>query len=246
MLVNILVSLLASATALALPLTERDATSDTLAALKAANNAVERNAIIAKGGNASFGFDFNNPPTTAAVVSGSAGQVVIADGSTFPASFGQEIAVAVFTVQPCAMILPHTHPRSPEFAIVTEGSIITQFIGETGDVVVTNNLTSYQSVLFPKGSIHYEYNPTCATSKFIGSFNSGDPGTSFIVANFLSLNESQIVATLGGDSVVSGQDVDSLRTHIPTGLATGVQACLTKCGLKPYTKRSVAEVLSLK
>jgi hypothetical protein len=247
MLVNVLLTLLASATALALPTGEsahvkRDAITDTITALKAANNAVERSLILAKGGNSSFGFDFNNPPSSA-VVSSPAGKLVIADGSTFPALTGIRAALAVVNVDPCAVILPHTHPRSEEFALVVQGALQSQFITETGSIVVSNNLTTWQSILFPQGSIHYEYNADCTPATFVAAFNDNDPGTSFIVPNFFSLDDQIVIAAVGGETVVSGADLESIRHALPQGLATGVEQCLQKCNIKQYGKRSMAEVL---
>jgi oxalate decarboxylase/phosphoglucose isomerase-like protein (cupin superfamily) len=249
MLVNVLLALVASASALALPLNDntlakRDATTDTIAALKAANSAVERSLILAKGGNASFGFDFGNPPTTSAVIKSPGGKLTIADGATFPALTGVNAALAIVNVDPCAVILPHTHPRSEEFALVVEGQLKSQFITETGSIVVTNTLKTWQSILYPQGSIHYEYNAECKPATFVAAFNDNDPGTSFIVPNFFSFDDQVVIASVGGETVVSGADLASIRHAIPQGLAAGVEQCLKKCNIKPFAKRSIAEVLA--
>jgi len=251
MLVQALVALLASTAALAAPLSgspakvdKRDATSDLIAQLRAADSAVQRNQILAAGGNSSFAFDFSNPPS-AAVVSSPAGKLVQATGSTAPFLTDINAAMAVVVVEPCGLILPHLHPRADEFVIVIEGELYTQFIAETGAVLIENELKTLGATLLPKGSIHLEYNPTCQPATFVAAFNNNDPGVSFVGANLFSLNDQAVIADLGGDAVVSGADLASIRHALPEGLATGVAQCVSKCGIKPYSKRSLKEVYGL-
>jgi hypothetical protein len=243
MLFNTLLTLLASTTALALPLTERDNTpADLITQLKAANTAVERDTILAKaGGNASFAFDFANPPA-AAVVSTPGGKLVAANGETFPFLTDLKTSLAVVNVSPCALILPHLHPRAEEFIIVTQGELFTQFVGETGAPLISNELKTLGSTLFTKGSIHLEFNPTCNPATFVAAFNDNDPGISFVAAGLFELEDQLVIANLGGDAVVSGQDLESIRHAIPAGIAASVESCLKTCGIKPYSKRSLAEV----
>ena len=53
-----------------------------------------------------------------------------------------------------------------------------------------------------------------------------------------------MIANLGGETVVSGQDLATIEHAIPAGIAVGVQECLTKCGIKPNKKRSLVEALT--
>jgi len=251
MLVQTLVALLASTAALAAPLSgthakvdKRDATSDLITQLKAADNAVQRNQILAAGGNSSFVFDFTNPPS-AAVVSSPAGQLVQATGSTAPFLTDINAAMAVVVIEPCGLVLPHLHPRADEFVIVIEGEIYTQFIAETGAVLIENELKTLGATLLPKGSIHLEYNPTCQPATFVAAFNNNDPGVSFVGANLFSFDDQLVIADFGGDAVISGADLESIRQALPQGLATGVAECVSKCGIKPRSKRSLQEVYGL-
>ena len=252
MLINTLVALLASTAALAAPtkVEKRGATpsqsltptESLIAELKAADTAVQRNQILVQaGGNASFTFDFANPPP-AAVVSSPAGKLVTASGATAPFLTDINAALGLVVIQPCGLILPHLHPRADEFVLVTQGEVYTQFISETGATLIENQLNTFGSVLLPKGSIHLEYNPTCEPASFVAAFNSNDPGVSFVAANLFSLEDQLVIAALGGDAVVSGADLESIRHALPQGLATGVAECVSKCGIKPYSKRSLAEV----
>jgi len=241
MLFNILLGLLTTASVLAAPTVKRDATSDLISTLRQANGAVARNQILAKGGNASFAFDFAHPPA-AATISSAAGTLVSANGQTFPALTGFPISLALATIEPCGLILPHLHPRAEEFVFVAEGHIFTQFIAETGAVLVSNDLQKSGGTMFPRGSIHLEYNPECTPAAFVAAFNDNDPGVSFVAAGLFSLEDQLVIASLGGDAVVSGQDLETIRHAIPAGLATSVEQCLQKCKIKPHAKRSLAEV----
>jgi Cupin len=247
MLLNALLAVLASTAAFAapigdVPIIKRDVTSDLIASLRAADSAAQRSQILAAaGGNASFAFDFANPPP-AAVVSSPAGKLVAATGNVAPFLTDINAALGLVTIEPCGLILPHIHPRADEFIIVTNGSIFTQFITETGAVLVTNTLNTLGSTIFPQGSIHFEYNPGCTPATFIAAFNNNDPGISFVAANFFSLDDQVVIASLGGEAVVSGADLASIRQALPEGLATGVEQCIQTCGIQPYSKRSLKEV----
>ena len=245
MLSKLFVALLATASAaLAAPVTEkRDATSNLITQLMQANGAVARNQILAAAGNQTFAFDYNNPPSSA-VVSSPAGKLVSANSQTFPPLIGFDISLAFATVQPCGLILPHLHPRAEEFLFVTEGEFFTQFISETGGVLITNELKTNEGTMFPRGSIHLEYNDCCTPAAFVAAFNSNDPGVSFIAPNFFSLDDQVLLASLGVDAVISGQDLETIRHAIPADLATSVQQCLQKCNIKPNSKRSLAEVFA--
>jgi hypothetical protein len=243
MFMKLALALLASASALAAPLGHENTKRDDLtAALKAADTAVERNQILASKGNASFMFDFANPPP-AAVISTPPGKLISANPATAPFLVGIDFSLAVVEVGPCGLILPHLHPRNEEFILVTEGEFVTQFIAETGAALVTNDLKTWGSTLFPRGSIHLEYNPTCKPSTFVAAFNGNDAGISFIAANFFTMEEQLVIANLGGETIVSGKDLETVKHAIPAGIAVGVKECLAKCGMKPNQKRSLSEAL---
>ena len=237
-----LLPLMAAAAAFAAPaIVERQVPSEIIS-LEQADSAVGRNQILAaNGGNASFAFDFKNPPS-GALVSSVAGNLTIANAQTAPFLVDIDSSLAIVEVAPCGMVLPHLHPRADEFIIVTEGEFFTQFVAETGAVLVTNTLKKWQSTLYPKGSIHVQYNPTCEPASFVAAFNSNDPGVSFVATSFLSLEDQLVVASLGGDSVVSGADLESIRQHLPAPVAVGVKECLKQCKIQPYAKRSLKEV----
>ena len=241
MILNAFITLLASTTAFAAPAVKRQA-NNINTQLQLAGSAVARHQILAQnGGNASFAFDFANPPAGAAI-SSPAGKLVSANPATFPELVSYDFSLAVVTVSPCGLILPHIHPRADEFIFVTQGEFLTQFIAETGAALVENKLNIMGSTLFPRGSIHLEYNPTCQTAQFIAAFNGNDPGISFVANNFFALDDQLVLASVGGEAVVSGADLASIRKAIPPPIATAVEQCLKKCGINPYVKRSLKEV----
>jgi oxalate decarboxylase/phosphoglucose isomerase-like protein (cupin superfamily) len=240
---HLILTLLASATALCAPLSGGHAkrqSSDTSgldAQLQLATSSVQRVALLAAGGNQSFVFDFNSANGTQPPPGG--GSVVLASASSFPALIGRQSAAALFTLNPCGLVPPHIHPRADEFILVTEGTVFTQFLTETGSVLISNNLTTFSGTLFPQGSIHLEFNPTCGPAVFTAGFNSNDPGVSNVAANFLQFDEELVAANLGGDEVVSGADIAKIQANIPKDTIIAVQDCLKACGIPANHKRSL-------
>lgn len=74
------------------------------------------------------------------------------------------------------MNTPHTHPRSPEFAYVTNGSLVTGMIAENGARFVFNEVGTNQATLFPQGAIHFEFNDHCEPATFVSFFRDSSPG----------------------------------------------------------------------
>jgi len=208
--------------------------------LELASTQIARIQLLAdNGGNSSFKFSFNNPPAGAVAENTTSGSVVAAVGASFPALIGLDASLVKFSLGPCAMIVPHMHPRADEFVITVSGTIFTQFITESGSEIISNNISSYDSTIFPKGSIHLELNPTCKESVFLGFLNSNDPGTTLIAPGFFSLDETAVLTQLGG--VVSGADLASIEKGLPAGPVAVVEQCLKACGIYKKPKRSISE-----
>jgi hypothetical protein len=210
--------------------------------LELAVTQVERISILAaNGGNSSFLFDFNNPPTAAVAENTTNGSVVAALGASFPALIGLDAAAIKFSLGPCGLIMPHTHPRADEFIVTTEGTIFTQFLTESGSELISNNISTYQSTIFPKGSIHFEFNPTCQDAIFLGFFNSNDPGTTLVPENLFSFDETIIISQF--DGIISGADFEAIVKALPPGPVSAVESCLATCGIQKSGKRSVYELI---
>ena len=206
--------------------------TDLITELRNVPTAADRTLLLAKQGNQSFIFDFNNPPSQA-IKTNSGGKFVSANIRTFPALTGAAIAMNVGTVAPCGVVATHIHPRADEFVIVVQGRLIAQAITEGGSVLITNELPAFTVTLFNQGAFHAQHNPDCTEAKFIASFNNNDPGVTVIVPNFMLFNDDVV---LGGMGVGVGADIsqgelESIRGHMPLG-NFAVQSCLEKCGLK--------------
>ncbi|KAJ7035924.1 RmlC-like cupin domain-containing protein [Mycena alexandri] len=149
-------------------------------------------------------FDFNNQ----AIASGAkGGSILLATVDNFPILEEFGISGAISFVEPCGLNIPHLHPRADEM------------------------LTVYQATIFPKGSIHYQQNPTCSPAVFVASLNSEDPGRSDIATNFWMLPDDILDSALGFPETIGGGNIDAWRAHLPANLAAGVDSCLQACGL---------------
>lgn len=203
--------------------------SGVLQAVKDAYNENERiENLLACGDDSEFVFDFSNPPVEA-IDSNIAGTVVLADRSSFPALYDSGVAVALFELAPCAVVAPHTHSRAAESILVTDGQLHTQFVLDSNLPVVTNHLSKNQATVFPQGSFHYEFNPTCEPASFVSSFSNDDPGISLIAPGFFSFEDEALRAAFGG-APLSAEHLESIRESIPPSVITSAQECLARCG----------------
>lgn len=203
---------------------------DLIAKLVTAPTQADRVALLPNDND--FTYDFRNPPTSRGNSTGLGGFTIRADRATMPGLIGTGSSMTVGFLGPCGMNTPHTHPRGTELNIVVQGSLMTNFILENGARVVSNHNTLYQMAVFPQGALHQEFNPDCDPAVFVAAFNSEDPGTQQTADNFFRLPKDVIRASVGGDLVIDGRDLDMVRDQIPANVALGVQQCLDKCGLK--------------
>lgn len=148
---------------------------------------------------------------------------------TFPALVGQNSAVTMGFLGPCGFNTPHTHPRAAEVNIVVEGTVYAQMTTENGARTVTNKLEKYQMTVFPQGSMHTEFNPSCSNSTFVAAFPSSDPGTQQVAQTLFGLSEDLVSATFG--EIIDGSEVAKYYGVLPTPVAKGVKACLARCGI---------------
>lgn len=134
-------------------------------------------------------FDYNNG---ASLDPGDkAGKITAAVAETFPILVDQEISTVTAFLNPCSLLVPHTHPQIESLVVtkgtITTGTLIPGLVGSghgTGEIVQT--LSQYQGTVFPAGAIHYQLNPSCQQSVFVSSLASSDPGTT-LESTFFSL-----------------------------------------------------------
>ena len=135
-------------------------------------------------------FDYNNG---ASIDPGdTAGKITAAVAATFPILVDQDISTITAFLNPCSLLVPHTHPQIESLVVtqgnITTGTLIPGLVGPghgTGEIV--ESLLPYQGTVFPAGAIHYQLNPTCKPSIFVSSLASSDPGTT-LESTFFSLS----------------------------------------------------------
>lgn len=135
---------------------------------------------------------------------------------------------------------PHTHPRATEWLTVVDGEVQAGFMLENGFLAnpatgalttqISSNLTAFQATIFPMGSIHFQFNPTCKPATFIATLNAADPGVSQVAQNFFFLNDNIVNITLGEINNINGQNIDQFRNTLPPNLVQAVDSCLSRCG----------------
>ncbi|KAL8943059.1 MAG: hypothetical protein Q9211_001142, partial [Gyalolechia sp. 1 TL-2023] len=191
-----------------------------------AAKAPERISLIPN--DASFKFDFENPPDNTQT-KGSGGRTIRADHESFPPLVGTGVSMTVGSLGPCGFNTPHTHPRSSEINIVVQGTLQTQFTLENGARTVHNTLRTYQMTVFPQGALHAEFNPNCEEAIFVAGFASEDPGVQQAAQSFFGFDSDMVQAALGNDFTSQGKDLDKFKSLLPANVALGVKSCLEKC-----------------
>ncbi|KAI7481698.1 hypothetical protein KC351_g6200 [Hortaea werneckii] len=180
-----------------------------------------------------FVYDFLAPPPNA-VTTGQGGRTVRSDSRVFPASIGTGVSMTVGFIGPCGFNTPHTHPRSSEINIIVQGRLGTEFVAENGVKPISNILERFQMTIFPQGALHTEFNPDCGNATFVAGFGITDPGVEQAAQTLFSLDPALVKPDLGVKTI-NGQSIEEFRQHLPANVALGVEECLAKCGLKPYS-----------
>ncbi|KAL8839052.1 MAG: hypothetical protein Q9170_001888 [Blastenia crenularia] len=194
-----------------------------------APKAVERINMIPN--DASFKFDFDNPPNNTQTA-GRGGHTVRADRESFPPLIGTGGSMTMGFLGPCGFNTPHVHPRSTEFNVVVQGTLQSEFTLENGARAVHNIIGTHQMTIFPQGSLHTEFNPDCTQAIFVAGFASEDPGVQQVAQSFFGFDPDVVEAAVGNDFTFEGKDVAKFRNLIPANVALGVESCLKKCHIQ--------------
>jgi hypothetical protein len=183
-------------------------------------------------------FDFSTAQPVDGEFGGAKAGATVAN---FPWLTDSGLSTTVAFVGPCGINTPHVHPRGNEFLTVVNNTLDFGMILENGLVAagkgtgeLTGTLNAFQGTMFPKGAVHYQFNPTCHTTAFVAVLNDPDAGTNQIAQAFFGLDEDVVEATLGFVEPIDGKFVESLRGKIPISLAKGVEECLAKCNIPKY------------
>lgn len=103
--------------------------------------------------------------------------VTKATAAEFPALNGQSVAYAVLEFPSGTVNPPHTHPRASELLLLTYGCLEVGFVDTTGKLF-TQTLQAGDMFVFPKGLVHFQYNPDPkAMALAVSAFGSASPGT---------------------------------------------------------------------
>ncbi|KAI3458814.1 hypothetical protein Pfo_015477 [Paulownia fortunei] len=94
-----------------------------------------------------------------------------------PALNGQSVSYAALYYPPGSVNPPHTHPRASELLFLLVGSLEVGFVNTTNQLF-TQTLQQGDLFIFPKGLLHYQYNPDDKTPAIaLSSFGSASAGT---------------------------------------------------------------------
>jgi oxalate decarboxylase/phosphoglucose isomerase-like protein (cupin superfamily) len=211
---------------------------DRLQQLLSVNNEAKVPLTDPKAVHDALSFDFK----TAQAV-GDGGRILVANEANFPFLVGEGIAGAVAFIEPCGMNSPHTHPRATELLTVVEGQLEVGFVMENGLFAAAakdinalafpfnTTLNQFEATIFPQGSIHFQFNPTCERAIFTAALNNADPGTSQIAQNFFTLPDEIVDITLGGKNKIDPSSVDQFHANLPANLVLAVDSCKARCHL---------------
>eukprot|EP00904_Undaria_pinnatifida_P006376 jgi/Undpi1/2869/HiC_scaffold_14.g06246.m1 len=146
-----------------------------------------------------------------------------------PALDDQGISMALVNLGPCAINLPHVHPRATEMLYTIEGrELRVAFVEENGgEGAVVNDLVAGDVAFFPQGLIHYQQNLDCYPATFLAALNSEDPGVVTITTRFFELPSEAIQASLNLDDPT----LKALIASLPQAPALAQRECLQRCGL---------------
>lgn len=183
-------------------------------------------------------FDFSTAKPAAGELGGAKAAATVAN---FPWLTESGLSTTVAFVGPCGINTPHVHPRGNEFLTVTNNTLEFGMILENGLVAagkgtgeLTGTLNAFQGTMFPRGAVHYQFNPTCDTTAFVAVLSDPDAGTNQMAQAFFGLDEDVVEATLGFVEPIDGKFIENLRGKIPVSLAKGVEECLAKCNIPKH------------
>ncbi|KAH7069087.1 RmlC-like cupin domain-containing protein [Paraphoma chrysanthemicola] len=240
------------------PLSKREINPNTVNVLTPAQLTAQRNALfLAQTETAREAILFSNAPNAAndtfqfvnkTVTAPTGGTILLSTINNFPALGATGLSQAVGFVNPCGLNTPHWHPRANEFLTVTQGSLIGALLLENdigfGNVVgapapvigpytqIETTLSNYTGMLFPKGLIHWQFNPECEPAVFVAGFDIPDPGRVEAARGFFSGTPDEVLdASLGYSEFLTPAQIKVLRPTLTSSFTSIVESCAKKCGI---------------
>jgi oxalate decarboxylase/phosphoglucose isomerase-like protein (cupin superfamily) len=176
------------------------------------------------------------------------GSIFLSTVNNFPALGSTGLAAAVGFVNPCALNTPHWHPRANEFLTVVQGKLIGAILLEDdrgfGNVVggappvigpypqIETTLSNYTGMLFPKGLVHWQFNPECEPAVFVAGFDIADPGRVEAARGFFSGTPDEVLqASTGYSEFLTPQQIKGLRPTLTSDFTSIVESCAKRCGI---------------
>lgn len=93
----------------------------------------------------------------------------------FPGLNGQGVSLLRLDLDPAGVIPMHTHPGAAELLLVTQGIVVSGFISTANQVFVAK-LQKGDSMIIPRGLLHFQINGGGNTAVAFASFSSEAPG----------------------------------------------------------------------
>jgi oxalate decarboxylase/phosphoglucose isomerase-like protein (cupin superfamily) len=176
------------------------------------------------------------------------GTIFLSTINNFPALGATGLAGAVGFVNPCGLNTPHWHPRANELLTVVQGTLIGALVLENdsgfGNVVggpdpvigplpqINTTLSNYTGMLFPKGLVHWQFNPECEPAVFVAGFDNPDPGRAEAARGFFSGEPDEVlIASTGYSEYLTPAQVSALRPTLTSSFTSIVESCAKKCGI---------------
>ncbi|KAF8753197.1 hypothetical protein HU200_011643 [Digitaria exilis] len=102
--------------------------------------------------------------------------VTKASMAEFPALNGQSVSFASLFYPPGSVNPTHTHPRASELLLVVDGELSVGFI-DTAGKIFTKDLATGDMFIFPKGTVHWQYNAAVSqNASALSAFGSAAAG----------------------------------------------------------------------
>jgi quercetin dioxygenase-like cupin family protein len=121
----------------------------------------------------------------------------------FPALNGQSVSYAMLMFQPDSVNPTHSHPRSAELLLVVDGALSVGLV-DTGNKLYTQDLAAGDMFVFPKGTVHWQYNKGTRAATAFSAFGSAAAGLAPVPVTVFSTNIN--------DTVLA----KSFKTDVPT------------------------------
>ncbi|CBX91529.1 hypothetical protein LEMA_P070370.1 [Plenodomus lingam JN3] len=240
------------------PLNKREINPNTVNALTPEQLTAQRNALLlAQSETAREAILFPNAPNAAndtfqyinnTVLPPTGGTIFLSTINNFPALGATGLSQAVGFVNPCGLNTPHWHPRANEFLTVTQGTLIGALLLENdsgfGNVVggakpvvgpftqIETSLSNYTGMLFPKGLVHWQFNPECEPAVFVAGFDIPDPGRVEAARAFFSGEPDEVLAaSVRYSEFLTPAQIKGLRPTLTSDFTSIVESCAKKCGI---------------